>query len=143
MPRSPPLRGGTAGCLCSSQSNAAVSGRPLRSYNPASCLAPAARHRGGRNGEIGRIGILRTWAPRGSIAHGGREGASTDRHLHGVHVLPRALAQSIVQDVSRSTRETERGTWDGRRGERPMSAPGRRRFQVPSIGPSRRFRASF
>ena len=84
--------------------------------------------------------------PRGdrSPTVGGREGASTDRHLHGVHVLPRALAQSMVQDVSRSTRETERGTWDGRRGGRganAMSAPGRR-FQVPSIGPWRRFRAS-
>ena len=128
-------------------SNAAVSGRPLRSYNPASCLkGPAARGPPPRREEwrdredwhslhVGPEGIDR---PRWE---GGSERARTDTYT-GCTCSPRALAQSIVQDVSRSTRMTERGTWDGRRGERGQCRPPGRRFQLPSIGPWRRFRAS-
>ena len=139
---------GTAGCLCSSQSNAAVSGRPLRSYNPASCLkGPAARGPPPRREEwrdredwhslhVGPEGIDR---PRWE---GGSEHGPTP--TRGARAPPRARTVDRPRRVPIDTRDGERnvGWKEGGRGTNAMSAPGRR-FQVPSIGPWRRFRASF
>ena len=64
--------------------------------------------------------------PRGdrSSTVGGRERASTDRHLHGVHVLPpRARTVDRPRRVPIDTNDGERNVGWKEGGERPMSAP--------------------
>ena len=114
---------GTAGCLCSSQSNAAVSGRPLRSYNPASCLkghagGPPPRREEWRDREdwhslhVGPEGIDR---PRWE---GGSEHGPTP--TRGARAPPRARTVDRPRRVPIDTRDGERNVgWKegGREGQ--------------------------